>query len=242
MIPKIIHYCWFGGKPLPRSAKKCIASWRKFFPDYEIKEWNESNFDVNMIPYTAEAYAAKKYAFVSDYARFYVLHEYGGIYFDTDVEVIRPMDDILERGAFMGIEKKTTPHQKRFFVNPGLGLSCQTQHPFWKIVITHYQNLEHFLPEQQGTVCTITTNILEEFGILLSEDIQSREGFTIYPAEYFCPQAMIGAPIHLTRNTRSIHHYDCSWLPWRTRIRLKLTSSLPSPIKNGLKTISKLFK
>ena len=102
-------------------AKKCIASWRKFFPDYEIKEWNEGNFDVNIIPYTAEAYACKKYAFVSDYARFWVLYKYGGLYFDTDVEVIRPMDDIVARGPFMGIETPATfgnlPN-----VNPGLGL------------------------------------------------------------------------------------------------------------------------
>ena len=89
MIPKVIHYCWFGGNPLPESAQKCIASWRKFLPDYEIKEWNESNFDVNAIPYTAQAYAAKKYAFVSDYARFSILYDNGGLYFDTDVEVIR---------------------------------------------------------------------------------------------------------------------------------------------------------
>ncbi len=94
-ISKIIHYCWFGGKPLPNSAKKCIASWKKFFPDYEIKEWNEDNFDVNMVPYIAEAYKAKKYAFVSDYARFWVLFKYGGLYFDTDVEVIKPMDEIV---------------------------------------------------------------------------------------------------------------------------------------------------
>ncbi len=104
MIPKVIHYCWFGGNPLPESAQKCIASWRKFLPDYEIKEWNESNFDVNAIPYTAQAYAAKKYAFVSDYARFSILYDNGGLYFDTDVEVIRPMDDIIENGPFMGFE------------------------------------------------------------------------------------------------------------------------------------------
>lgn len=95
MIPKIIHYCWFGGKEKPESAQKCIRSWKKFFPDYEIKEWNESNFDVNMIPYTKAAYEAKKYAFVSDFARFWVLYHYGGVYFDTDVEVIRNMDDLL---------------------------------------------------------------------------------------------------------------------------------------------------
>ena len=104
MIPKIIHYCWFGRNPLPESAQKCIASWKKFLPDYEIKEWNEDNFDVNIIPYTKEAYEAKKYAFVSDYARFWILYKYGGLYFDTDVEVIKPMDDIIERGPFMGIE------------------------------------------------------------------------------------------------------------------------------------------
>lgn len=103
MIPKVIHYCWFGGNPLPKSAQKCIALWRKYLPDYEIKEWNENNFDVNIIPYTAEAYKAKKYAFVSDYARFWILYKYGGLYFDTDVEVIKNMDDIISKGPFMGL-------------------------------------------------------------------------------------------------------------------------------------------
>lgn len=112
MIPKIIHYCWFGRGPLPELAQKCIASWKKYLPDYEIKEWNEDNFDVNIIPYTAEAYKAKKYAFVSDYARFWILYQYGGIYFDTDVEVIRPMDDIIERGNFMGFETDPKPQLK----------------------------------------------------------------------------------------------------------------------------------
>ena len=94
MIPKFVHYCWFGRGELTPLAKKCIASWRLFFPGYEIKEWNEDNFDVNIIPYTADAYKAGKYAFVSDYARFWVLYHFGGVYFDTDVEVIRPMDDV----------------------------------------------------------------------------------------------------------------------------------------------------
>ena len=104
MIPKIIHYCWFGRNELPKSALRCIDSWRKHFPDYEIKEWNEDNFDVDMMPFTREAYARKKYAFVSDVARFWILYHHGGLYFDTDVEVIRPMHDIVARGAFMGIE------------------------------------------------------------------------------------------------------------------------------------------
>ena len=123
-IPKVIHYCWFGGNPLPELAQRCIDSWRKYLPDYEIKEWNESNFNVNIIPYTAEAYQQGKYAFVSDYARFWILYRYGGIYFDTDVEVIRPLDDVLDRGGFMGFEthykESLNPHEVA--TNPGLSL------------------------------------------------------------------------------------------------------------------------
>ena len=104
MIPKIIHYCWFGGNPLPELAVKCIESWKKYCPDYEIKRWDESNFDLNCCDYVKEAYRAKKWAFVSDYARFKVLYDEGGLYFDTDVELIKPIDDIIERGPFMGAE------------------------------------------------------------------------------------------------------------------------------------------
>jgi mannosyltransferase OCH1-like enzyme len=102
-IPKKIHYCWFGGKELPDSAKKCIESWKTYFPDYEIKEWNESNYDVNKTIFTKEAYQIGKYAFVSDYARFDILYNYGGIYFDTDVEVIKPFADILTPPCVYGI-------------------------------------------------------------------------------------------------------------------------------------------
>ena len=108
MIPKIIHYCWFGGNPLDKLGQKCLDSWKQYFPDYEIKEWNETNFDVNCCQYIKEAYAAKKWAFVSDYARFKILYEQGGVYFDTDVEVIKPFDDILIKGNYMGCEKQGT--------------------------------------------------------------------------------------------------------------------------------------
>ena len=114
MIPKTVHYCWFGKKPLPESAKKCIDSWRKFLPGYRIKEWNEDNFDVGITAYTQQAYEAKKYAFVSDYARFWILYHHGGLYFDTDVELIRPIDDIIAKGPFMAGKQ---------------GLSCQKCFP-----------------------------------------------------------------------------------------------------------------
>ena len=124
MIPKVIHYCWFGRNPLPTSAQRCIASWRIFLPDYEIKEWNEDNFNVNIIPYTQQAYEAKKYAFVSDYARFWVLYHYGGLYFDTDVEIIKSFDDIVDNGAFMGLEIDGTKEGSKIAINPGLGLGA----------------------------------------------------------------------------------------------------------------------
>ena len=130
MIPKVIHYCWFGRNPLPSLAIKCIESWRKYLPDYEIKEWNEDNFDVNIIPYTQEAYQVGKYAFVSDYARFWILYKYGGLYFDTDVEVIKPMDDIIARGPFMGCEKDVSDTSVAS-VAPGLGLGVNPGRGPW---------------------------------------------------------------------------------------------------------------
>ncbi len=237
MIPKVIHYCWFGGKPLPKSALRCISSWRKFLPDYEIKEWNEGNFDVNMIPYTAEAYAAKKYAFVSDFARFWVLHEHGGVYFDTDVEVIASMDDILEKGAFMGVEAMTHPEQKEIFVAAGLGCACEKGNVMWRKIIERYSSFNHFDLNAQGTVCTIVSDLIEKEGIELRDALISAANLTIYPSDYFCPQAMMGAPIHLTNNTRSIHHYDATWLPWSVRIRRKVMSILPAFLQKALRKL-----
>lgn len=107
MIPKIIHYCWFGGKPLPDEVKYYISTWQKYCPDYEIKEWNESNFDVNQNQYCREAYETKKWAFVSDYARLKILYEYGGIYMDTDVEVCKPLDHLASYGFWSGFESES---------------------------------------------------------------------------------------------------------------------------------------
>ena len=130
MIPKVIHYCWFGGKPLPKSAIKCINSWKKSSPITKSENGMKATLMSNDSLHQGR-YAAKKYAFVSDFARFWILHEYGGIYFDTDVEVIQPMDDILEKGAFMGVEKATTATQSRLYVNPGIGLACPAKHQVW---------------------------------------------------------------------------------------------------------------
>lgn len=213
MIPKVIHYCWFGRNPLPKSAQKCIASWRKFFPDYEIKEWNEDNFDVNIIPYTQQAYVAKKYAFVSDYARFWILYNYGGLYFDTDVEVIKPMDDIIERGPFMGIEVpgKGLRVPK---VAPGLGLGVAPRNGLYMTLLNEYAKL-NFLNEDgslnQKTIVSYTTDVLTEQGLQPIDDIQEVAGIWIYPADFFNPLDSLTGRLKTTENTRSIHWYMNSW-------------------------------
>ena len=210
MIPKIIHYCWFGRNPLPKSAVKCINSWRKFFPDYEIKEWNEDNFDVNSIPYTSEAYRAHKYAFVSDYARFWVLYHYGGVYFDTDVEVIKPMDDILARGAFMGMEV-VWEYPK---VAPGLGVAIEKGHNLYKQAIDCYKTMsflfEHGVAKHESIV-PLTTRLLMESGLQPNGELQQVAGIWIYPCDYFNPLDDLTGKLNITDNTRSIHWYTASW-------------------------------
>lgn len=214
MIPKIIHYCWFGRNPLPKDALRCIESWRKFLPNYEIKEWNEDNFDVQTIPYVAEAYEAKKYAFVSDYVRFAVLYQEGGVYFDTDVEIIRPIDDILQKGAFMGLEANGT-NKDAIAVAPGLGIAAEAGHPLYSAFLQRYETL-HFRVEngtQSESMIPIITALLTERGLHPSDTPQEVNGITIYPAEYFNPLDDATGRLRITSNTRSIHWFSATWLP-----------------------------
>ena len=210
MIPKTIHYCWFGRNPLPKDAVRCINSWRKFFPDYEIKEWNEDNFDVNMISYTSDAYAAKKYAFVSDFARFWILYHYGGVYFDTDVEVINPMDDIISRGAFMGIEVVRTYPQ----VAPGLGIGVEPGHAIYKKALEHYKGITFVIGDgivKHESIVPLTTRLLIEAGMKPNGKLQQVAGIWIYPRDYFNPYDDLTGVLRKTNNTRSIHWYAASW-------------------------------
>lgn len=212
--PKIIHYCWFGGNNLPDLAVKCIASWRKYLPDYEIKEWNETNFDVNIIPYTSQAYKAKKYAFVSDYARFWILYNYGGLYFDTDVELIKPIDDIIQRGPFMGCENDV---KKANLLNvaPGLGLGAPAGLEIYKKLLAKYDSLSFELAgisNKQITIVQITTDLLLSKGLQSTKEIQEIEGIFIYPKEFFCPIDYLSGKCVITEKTRSIHHYAATWV------------------------------
>ena len=223
MIPKIIHYCWFGGKPLPKSAEKCIASWKKYLPDYVIKRWDESNFDVNAIPYTREAYAACKFAFVSDYARFWILYHYGGVYFDTDVEVIRPIDDIINRGGFLGVESN---RNGIYTVNPGLGFAATQGTAVIGEMVNLYSTF-HFTNTDGASdlknIVEITTDYLSSKGLQNTDEIQDCCGFTIYPKDYFCPIDYDTRELKITENTRTIHHYAESWVPRSTRFKNALS-------------------
>ena len=187
MIPQIIHYCWFGGNPLPNSARKYIESWRKHFPGYEIKEWNEKNFDVNSIAYTRDAYKAGKYAFVSDYARFWILYHHGGVYFDTDVEVIRRM----------------------------VGLGAEKGNPIYAEILQGFEKLDYYLPDgtrNPFTMIPMVTRMMQDRGLVLKDEMQTIDSITIYPNEYFNPFDDITGVLRKTANTRSIHWYAKTWI------------------------------
>ena len=214
MIPKVIHYCWFGRGELSTLAVKCIDSWRRFFPDYEIKEWNEDNFDVNIIPYTADAYKDRVYAFVSDYARFWVLYKYGGVYFDTDVEVIRSMEDVIGRGPYMGFEFINSYGE--FAVNPGLGMAAEMGMDIYREILNGYESLPYLLENGERnpiSMIPLVTELLKQRGLKGDGSIEHVDGVDMYPPEWFNPFDDVTGRLRKTENTRTIHWFAKSWLP-----------------------------
>lgn len=247
-IPKVIHYCWFGGNPLPELAEKCIASWRKYLPDYEIKLWDETNFDVNCCVYTRQAYEAKKYAFVSDYVRFRVLYENGGIYFDTDVEVINSLSDIIAAGPFMGFEKSSATvndNSKTGGVAPGLGLGVNPGLGLYREILEKYEKI-HFLDAQgrpnYTTVVKYTTDVLLKYGLKLNNTLQKVCGINIYPSDYFCPSSFSDRTVVITQNTRTIHHFAESWVPQKGLIQSFIIKLCGKTLTNQIVRIKKKLK
>lgn len=225
MIPKKIHYIWLGGKPLPPLAKKCLSSWRNFMPDYEIVRWDESNLDLDFCDYAREAYKAKKWAFASDYARFKILYEQGGIYLDTDVEVIRSLEPILDQGPYMGFEVDCSEENKGT-VASGLGLAANPGLGLYKDILDSYEH-DHFLKDDGSydltTVVERVTGILRERGLRDVPGIQEVAGVRIYPSEYFCPKDPINSCLTLTENSYSIHHYDGSWTTGKQKFHKRIS-------------------
>lgn len=207
-IPKVIHYCWFGEKPLPEEYKNYIESWKKYMPDYQIIEWNEKNFDIRKCEFIKSAYEHKKWAFVSDYARLDIIYNNGGIYLDTDVEVIKNFDKLLSYECFMGFEVSG-------FINTGLGFGAVKHHPIIKENLDYYNNLRFI--NDDGTFNTITcpkitTEILKNKGLKISKKLQFINGVAIFPTEYFCPLNYYNGKLQITENTYSIHRYSMSWI------------------------------
>ncbi|MCM1577549.1 MAG: glycosyl transferase [Ruminococcus sp.] len=209
MIPKIIHYCWFGGKPLTELAQRCIASWKKFCPDYEIIRWDESNMDISSIAYMKEAYEEKAWAFVSDVARLQAVMKYGGIYLDTDVELIKPLDDLLSNNAFAAIEEND-----RYFVALGLGFGAQKGSEFVKALLESYEG-RHFRQEDGTSDRTAAplyqSGLMQSMGFNGKNENQQVADALIYSSEYFCPKSQRTGVLKITDRSYSIHHYNGSW-------------------------------
>lgn len=208
MIPKIIHYCWFGGKPIPDQNKRWIDSWHKYCPDYQIIEWNEGNYDISKNRYMYEAYQRKKWGFVPDYARLDLIYNYGGIYLDTDVELIKNMDDLLYQRGFAGFESKN-------YVALGLGFGAVRHLPIIKKMMDDYEN--RVFINQDGSDSKIAspvlqTKVLEKEGLNKNGEYQIVKDLTIFPEKMFCGKNFITRLLELKAYTHSIHHYDASWV------------------------------
>lgn len=217
MIPKKIHYCWFGRSEKPKLVKKCIESWKKYCPDYEIIEWNEDNFDLNKNEYVKYCYANRKWAYLSDYVRLNVVAEYGGIYFDTDVEVVKSFDDLLCYDAFYGFENEQ-------YVASGLGFGSVAQHKTILAMLEEYHKLEF---DENGDLtfigCPIlNTKALSELGLKRNGQLQNICGAEILPINYLNPYENSTGRLSIQNDTHSIHWYAKSALDWKAKVRSRI--------------------
>lgn len=216
-IPKIIHYCWFGGKSLPSDVKKCINSWEKYCPDYEIRQWNESNFDVNQNPFAKAAYDAKAWAFVSDYARLKIIYENGGIYLDTDVELMKPLDSLLKYECYLTIQ------QNGNYINTGLGFGAEKANPVIKMLLQTYNSITFDNNNKQNYSCSfINTADLKKIGFKRIDKFQTLPYVTVFPSKYFDPYPSGKGKDLMCSETISIHHYSATWITGKQRIKRKI--------------------
>lgn len=231
MIPKIIHYCWFGGNPLPDEYKGYIETWKKFCPDYEIREWNESNFDVNQNTYCKEAYAAKKWAFVSDYARLKIIFENGGIYLDTDVEVLKDLSPLISDDiGFIGFQNQEE-------ANTGLGFAAAPNNICIGKMLELYEK-RHFNignEEYDLTPCPVVNTVALRMcglktGKINALRIQELSGLKVYPIEFFNPVDPDTMKCTITENTYTIHRYSASWTSSESKKMRKLKKFIPACI------------
>lgn len=245
MIPKTIHYCWFGRNPKPADVLRYIATWRKHCPDYGIVEWNEENFDVAENDYAREAYESRKWAFVTDYVRLAVLHRHGGIYMDTDVEVLKSLDPFLRHAAFTGF-------QSREEIPTGI-MGAEAGNPWIAMLLAHYDG-RHFL-RPDGSMDTtvnivpITRATLAHSDLRLDGTFQvTDQGLAVYPQAFFCPFDYIdyrnsGARRRaVTADTHAIHHFMGSWNSGGTKLRRRILGLLGPRITGWLRRLKRAGK
>ena len=207
-IPKVIHYCWFGDKPHPPAVVRCLNSWRKLLPDFRIVEWNETNTDLASNRYVREAYEARKYAFVTDYVRLKVLHDYGGVYMDTDVEVVKSLDAFLRHDAFSGFEDEGRV--------PTAVMGARAGNAWIGVLLAEYDDATFTLADgtyaETTNVARITATTRDRFGVPMDNAFHDLPGVvTIYPRDFFCPKSYATGVITKTPNTHAIHHFSGSW-------------------------------
>lgn len=229
MIPKVIHYCWFGKKALPKDAEKCIKTWKKQCPDFTIVEWNEKNFDVNSHPFIKAAYDAKAWAFVTDYVRLKVIYENGGIYLDTDVRVIKSFLPLLEHPAFFGSE------QLKHFVATGLGFGAEKGNLMVEALLKSYDTIRFDKNNLRSISCPrLNTNVFLDYGYVQNDNYQDLGVAVVYPSRFFDPLAPGSDNDLVCKDTYSIHLYNASWVPQKIYIKRILRKLL------GQKNIVKL--
>jgi hypothetical protein len=221
MIPKVIHYCWFGHNKLPENTKRYIQTWKKHCPDYEIKEWNESNFDINCCKFIRQAYDNRAWAFVSDYARLKVVYDNGGIYLDTDVELLKNMDFLLNNSFFAGIG------QVESLCNTGLGYGAEQGNPVVRKMMEVYESME-FNPEKKEEIACpyINDAVVKSFGYKTSDEVFFIDGMTILPPRYMDPFSPGDSKNLLCKDTISIHHYSASWTSGSNRLKRKIIDAI----------------
>lgn len=230
MIPKVIHYCWFGHGEIPEKEKRCIESWKKWCPDYQIVRWDESNYNVNIIPYTRDAYKEKKWSFVSDYARVDIIYQHGGIYLDTDVELLKSLDAYLKDGMFCGFESRDPLMDKKGIkyensVNFGLGFGAEAGHVILKDILDLYSTLSFYQADGSLNLMACPhyqTQVLIRYGLRDDRSYQKLENCVVYPEDYFSPKSYLTGKITITENTVSIHHFRVSWTDEEGRKNLEL--------------------
>ena len=233
MIPKKIHYCWFGGNPMPNIVKKCIKSWKKKCPDYEIVLWNEENFDINCNSFVKKAHEMKAWAFVSDYARLKIVYDNGGIYLDTDVEVLKNLDELLNNKAFFGVQ------QCEKQINTGLCFGAEKNNDIIKKMLDIYANIKFENDKKEQFLCPIlNTNVLEKIGYNYSNEIQEiKNKILIYPPKYFDPIAPGNSENLLSKDSFSIHHYSATWTNTNNKIKRKIINFIGQKKINYIKKI-----